>query len=121
MKTLLLICSFVAAFTDLAAGAENRCLTGSKLGADGKVAAAKTTFAAAEPIHLTVQAARVPGDRKLTVEVLDAQGEEMKTIWANLQKDNSATVPIRNLEPGRYKAKAILDKKPVCEATFAIR
>ncbi len=117
MKVFLSLCSVLFVLADFAVAAENRCVIGTKLGKDGKVAEKKTAFAPNEPIRMTVQSASTPHDKLLTVEVLDMHGEEMKTLWIDLKKDNSVTFPIRKLERGRYVAKAILDKKNVCEAS----
>jgi len=97
------------------------CVIGTKLGTDGKVAEEKTTFTADEKIFMTVRSKSGAKGYRATVKIFDAKGQELRTLWADLDSENVVTVPFRNFSAGRYVVKASLNDQKICEGSFEIR
>lgn len=103
------------------AKAADGCLIGTTLGPDGNVAQTKSVFVANEPIYITLRSSSATADSQVTVQILDARGEELKSLFGSLGKENTVTFPMRNLSPGRYTARSDVGGKKLCEPSFEIR
>lgn len=97
------------------------CRIGTVLGPDGNVAQTKSVFVANEPIYITLRSSSATADSQVTVQILDARGEELKSLFGSLGKENTVTFPMRNLSPGRYTARSDVGGKKLCEPSFEIR
>jgi len=94
---------------------------GTKLGPDENVAEAKDVFAPNEPIYMTLRSASATQGAPTTVQILDSNGEEVKSLFGPMGNENAVTFPLRNLPRGRYAAKGYLGDRKLCEISFEIR
>jgi hypothetical protein len=94
---------------------------GTKLGPDGNVAEMKGSFAVNEPIWLTFSVRETASDLQVTITILDSNRNEIKSLFTSMAGETSATVPIRNLEPGRYIAEGYVNDDQKWEVSFEIR
>ncbi len=119
-STLLLGSAAILLLTAASPAPFEGCRIGTKLGADGHVVEAKTKFAADEPIHMTVGWPNATPRLQFTVDVLDANGQELKSLMKTTKDEKLVTVPLRNLSKGHYTARAIWGKRNICNQDFEI-
>lgn len=106
--------------SETAGAAPESCRTGTQLGADGHVAQTKSSFGAGERIFITVVMPAGTEREQLTVEIDDAKGEEVKSLFKQPSDEKIVTFPLRNLSAGRYTARATAGKEKICETAFEI-
>ena len=97
------------------------CLLGTKLDSDGGVVESKSSFAAGEPIWITLRPAQTAPKVEVRVEILAPSGEEVKSLFKNVDQEKVVSFPIRNLEAGSYRALGVWGNDALCEIRFEIR
>ncbi|HVG24458.1 MAG TPA: hypothetical protein VND45_09915 [Thermoanaerobaculia bacterium] len=101
----------------------SRCETGSQLGNDSLVATPKDTFAAEDPVYLSMWLTEAaPGGLQLSLRVSDEEGKEIGTARRDDAGGTRAvTLQVGEpLEPGRYKLEGFWGGNLACEKSISV-
>jgi hypothetical protein len=109
------------ATTTSAAKPGDGCLLGTKLDSEGHVAESKSSFVSGEPIWITLRPAQATPKVQVRVEILAPSGEEVKSLFKDVDQEKVLSFPIRNLEAGSYRALGVWGNDALCQIRFEIR
>ena len=95
----------------------SRCEAGTQLGPDRLVSVPATTFAASDPVYLTMWLRTAPSELQVSLRVLDANEDEIGVARRNdVGGAKAVTLHVgEELEPGKYKLEGFWGGNLVCE------
>lgn len=99
----------------------DRSLLGSKVGSDGAVAEEKTSFAAGEPVHVTLWLKESPPDLQTSAWWFDSKGKELHRELRPMKGEKVVTFAMRDLKAGSYRVETRWGGNTAAEYEFTVK